>query len=456
MVYSTKMLNRMVRLKPKWQWLIPCLLLWASVAQAQKPYTLDECLQMALKNNLQVKAAESDIRKANQQLAETRAALLPQISGEYQFTYNPNLPPTFLPGFIVGQPQQEFVGAVLGLKQTQYAGLSASQQLFNPQLFIALKVVKTANELTALQLSQTKEDVAYNVSATYYNLLSLYKSMDLLQANIKSFETTIKTTETLQRNDLAKKSDVSRLVLAKKGLETQLMNLKVTETTLLNVLRLLTNTPAEIPFAINSEVNTEVGLITIADSTVSNRSDYKLLQTSIALKEIERKSVLASYMPTIVLFGGYFSYAYNPDFNPSQRAEGKSFPVSQIGLSLKLPIFDGGERHAKTRQKTIELEKLTYQKQLVQQQARNEMLNAIEKYNANVAILKKEEENITLAQTTLGETKTNYRNGFASISDIINAENDLLKTQTDYITALVNVRLAVLEWKKANGTLLNF
>jgi outer membrane protein TolC len=348
------------------------------------------------------------------------------------------------------------VGAVLGLKQTQYAGISASQQLFNPQLFIALKAVKTANELTALQLSQTKEDVAYNVSATYYNLLSLYKSMDLLQANIKSFETTIKTTETLQRNDLAKKSDVSRLILAKKALETQLMNLKVTEITLLNVLRLLTNTPTEVPFIIDSNVNTAVGLITVADSTVSNRTDYKLLQTSIALKEIERKSVLASYMPTIVLFGGYFSYAYNPDFNPGQRAEDKSFPVSQIGLSLKLPIFDGGERHAKTRQKSIELEKLNYQKQLVQQQARNEMLNAIEKYNANVAILKKEEENIALAQTTLDETKTNYRNGFSSITDIINAENDLLKTQTDYITALVNVRLAVLEWKKANGTLLNF
>lgn len=72
--------------------------------------------------------------------------------------------------------------------------------------------------------------------------------MDLLQTNIKSFETTINTIETLQRNDLAKKSEVNRLVLAKQRLETQLINLKVVESNLLNVLRLLTNTPTEIPF----------------------------------------------------------------------------------------------------------------------------------------------------------------------------------------------------------------
>lgn len=443
----------MVKTKLKWQGLMLCLMLWASMAQAQSPYTLDECLQMALENNLQIKAAETDRRKAAQQIAETRAALLPQISGEYQFTYSPDLPVTFLPGVIVGQPEVENVSLALGLQQTQYAGFTASQQLFNPQLFSALKAVKTAKALTALQASQTKEEVVFDVSATYYRLLSLYQSMDLLQANIKSFETSIETTETLQRNGLAKKSDVSRLMLAKKALETQLMNLKVTETTLLNVLRLLTHSPDDLSFRIDTDVKREVELITMSDSTVSRRSDYRLLQTSIELKEIERKGVLASYMPTIVLFGGYYSYAFNSDFNPIERAEDQSFPVSQIGLSLQLPIFDGGERRAQTRQKSLELEKLHYQEQLVQQQARNEMLNAIEKYRANLAILNMEKENMDLAQTTLDETKTNYRNGFASITDIIDAENDLLKTQTDYIHAIVNIRLAGLEWKKANGTL---
>ena len=456
MMILTKKLINMVKTKPKWRFLLFGLLTLANHAQAQKPYSLDDCLQMALQSNLQLKVAEADIKNSDQVVAETRAALLPQISGEYNFAYNSDLPPVFLPGFIAGQPEVENVPAILGLKQTQFAGVQASQQVFNPQLFAALKTVKKAKQLSEQQSQQTREEIAYSVSATYYNLLSLYKSMDLLQANIESFETTISTTETLQRNDFVKKSDVSRLVLAKKSLETQLLSLKVTETTLLNALRLLTNAPDNMPFNINSEIGSEVSSISITDTTANNRSDFKILQKSIELKEIERKGVLASYMPTLVLFGGYYSYAYNADFNPTERAENKSFPVSQIGLSLKLPISDGGERHAKARQKTIESVQLNYQKQLLQQQAENEIINAIEKYNANLEIMKKEEESIVLAQTTLDETKTNYRNGFADITDIINSENDLLKTQTAYITALVNVRIAVLEWKKANGTLLSF
>lgn len=361
-----------------------------------------------------------------------------------------------MPGFIVGQPQVENVPAVLGLRQTQFAGLQASQQLFNPQLFIALKAVKTANQLTELQLTETKEEVVYNVSATYYNLLTLYKQMDLLQTNIKSFETTINTIETLQRNDLAKKSEVNRLVLAKQRLETQLINLKVVESNLLNVLRLLTNTPTEIPFYIKTEVSEERASIDAASGQTQSRTSLKLLRTSLDLKQIEKKSIEAAYLPTLVLFGGYFSYAYNADFAPFERAENKSFAVSQIGISLRLPIFDGGAKSTKIQQKRFEIENNQYQERLLMQQIDNDMRNALEKYNANVEVLRNEEGSMRLAETTLAETKTNYRSGFASINDIIEAENDLQKTQTQYLTALINLRLAVLEWKKANGTLLKF
>ncbi|HMO38127.1 MAG TPA: TolC family protein [Saprospiraceae bacterium] len=445
----------MINSNIKWQWLIPCLLCWVST-HAQESYTLDGCLQMALKSNLQIRIASNDIQKVIQQIAETRSALLPQISGEYQFSYNPDLPPAFLPGFIVGQPQVENVPAILGLKQTQYAGVSASQQLFNPRLFIALKALKTATQLTELQLLQTREDVVYNVYATFYNLLTLYKQMDLLEVNIKSFETTINTTETLQKNDFAKKSDVNRLILAKKGIETQLINLQVAEHTLLNVLRLLTDTPEESPFGIVTELSTETETIGSLEAYPENRTEYKILQTSAMLKELERKTIQASHIPVLVLFGGYFSYAYNADFNPFKRAESRSFDVSQVGLSLKIPVFDGGAKRAKSTQKSLEIESIKNQQQLLTQQIRNDIKNTANKYNSSITILQMEEENIALAQVTLEEIKTNYRNGFVGVTDVINAENDLQKTQTNYLTALINVRLAVLEWKKATGTLLIF
>lgn len=74
----------------------------SSFAQVQNPLSLEECLQKALEQNLQIKVASNDVRKANRQIAETRAALLPQISGEYNFTYSPDLPPVFCPVSLLG------------------------------------------------------------------------------------------------------------------------------------------------------------------------------------------------------------------------------------------------------------------------------------------------------------------------------------------------------------------
>ena len=130
--------------------------------------------------------------------------------------------------------------------------------------------------------------------------------------------------------------------------------------------------------------------------------------------------------------------------------------MSQVGLSLKIPVFDGGAKRAKSTQKSLEIESIKNQQQLLTQQIRNDIKNTANKYNSSITILQMEEENIALAQVTLEEIKTNYRNGFVGVTDVINAENDLQKTQTNYLTALINVRLAVLEWKKATGTLLIF
>lgn len=422
--------------------------------QAQEIWTLEMCLQKAMTQNLQVKTLQNNAQQIQEKIKEVKGGLMPQISAEYNYAYNPNIPPTFLPGFIVGQPQQENVAAVLGLKQTQYFRVQASLQLFNPQLLIALKVAKVATQLSELQISKAKEDIAYNISATYYNLLTLYQQMELLKTNIKSFETTIRTTETLQKNDLAKKSDVNRLILQKKNLENQLLNIAVTENTLLNVLRVLTNTNENVVFGIDKNVGESVENFVEMDSTqIYKRLDFQLLDRQMMLKDLEKKTIYSQFMPNLTAIGAYNSYAYYKDFNPIERADNKSFPVSLVGLSLTIPVYDGGQKMSKLRQNKIEMANLTIQKQQQTTQIKSELDNAKKKYATSLVSLQLQTDNINLAKTTLNETKTNYQNGLVSINDIINAENDLQKTQIDYLTALVNVRIAVLDLKKNYGTL---
>ncbi len=424
-------------------------------AKAQTLMSLEDCIQKALSQNLQIKIAENSVKQTREKIRETKTSLLPQISATYNFNYNPNLPPTFLPGFIVGQPQQESVSAVLGLKQTQYFGVQANIQLFNPLLFIALKAAKSATELSTLQIEKTKEDIVFNVSATYYNLLTIYQQMDLLKSNIKSFETTIKTTEVLVNNDFAKKTDINRLLLQKKSLETQLSNTEVTENSLLNVLKNLLSINDNQVISIKKDLDNNTATIRNLDTTqVNKRTDFRLIDAQLNLKNLERQSIYRGYMPNVTAFVSYNSYAYNDDFDPFKRVEQKSFLVSAVGLTVSIPIFDGGQKASKIRQNNFDLQNLGLQKQMQQTQIKTEIDNAEKKYLVALASMNMQNENLALAKKTLEEVKTNYQNGLVSVNDIINAENDIQKIQTDYLVANVTLKIAVLDLKKAYGILL--
>jgi outer membrane protein TolC len=53
-----------------------------------------------------------------------------------------------------------------------------------------------------------------------------------------------------------------------------------------------------------------------------------------------------------------------------------------------------------------------------------------------------------------GQSQLQYKEGVASLSDLLNAETELRSAQNNYINALVQLKLAALELRKANGSLL--
>jgi outer membrane protein len=83
----------------------------------------------------------------------------------------------------------------------------------------------------------------------------------------------------------------------------------------------------------------------IVDTTVGvqydNRIEYKILQTQQRLQEANIKYYKSSFVPTISAFGNYNMSFLNNDFG---KTYSNGFGVSNLGIQLTMPIFQGNKR----------------------------------------------------------------------------------------------------------------
>ncbi|GAB4109318.1 MAG: TolC family protein [Thermoflexibacter sp.] len=420
-------------------------------AQAQTPLSLQQCIDKALQENLSIKSARYDIDLTNDKIQEVKAGLFPQVNLNANCQYNTQIAKQLVPAAAFGGKQGEFLTLQFGVPMTTTIGVSANQALFNAQIFIGLKAAKTASAISKLQLLKNQEDVVYNVSATYYNAQSLAQQIDLLKQNLASVLKLIDTSNLLYQNQLGKKIDVERLEVNRANLETQIENLGNTYSQLISLLKFLTNTPQDTPLEIQKDIQTDLNALLQEAGNIEQRTEFKLLEVQKVLNSFEQKQISSGYFPIISLVGQYAQQG----FAKPGELDYRSFPVSFVGVQLQMNLFDGFNKMYKMRQKKMELQKLENQALTFKENTSREMINARNTLRVNLKSLTFQQTNMTLAQKVYEQTQLQFKEGIVGITDVLNAENALKEAQTNYLTALVKVRVAELDLKKANGTLIN-
>jgi outer membrane protein TolC len=79
--------------------------------------------------------------------------------------------------------------------------------------------------------------------------------------------------------------------------------------------------------------------------------------------------------------------------------------------------------------------------------------NATRKYAQNQKNVNNQQGNLNLAQSVYEAMQNNYKNGLASLSDLINSDTGLKNAQTQYLTSLLQLKISSLDILYANGTM---
>lgn len=424
---------------------------------AQNTLTLEKCIEKALNQSLQLKSDNYDLEKTKASIGQAYSTLLPSINGSASYQYYFDVSTSVLPSESFGGQAGSYSAVKFGVPQTKSAGITLNQTIFNASSLIALKATKAYLELNHLQIQNSKEELIYNITATYYNIQTIEKQIDLSNKNLNNTEKLLKSTQDQYKAGLATQTDVDRLLVTRDNSAASIETSKNSKEKYYNLLKLLMNVPLDDVIQVVPFTDIELDAIALqqASFNAQNKTNYLQIIENKHITNLQRKNISYGYLPTLSMTGNLGYTGYYTSANPLKNLNEKWYPSSYVGLNLSVPIFDGFSKKFQIKQKDFELKKLDIQAEQTILQNNKDVADAMADFKSNFITYENQNRNFVLAQKVMKDIESQYQNGLVKVSDYINSNTELQSAQNNYLTAIINIKQAELNLKKAQGKLIN-
>jgi len=308
--------------------------------------------------------------------------------------------------------------------------------------------------MSSLSVEKASEELAAEVSKLYFLALTTAKQKTLVEENIARTKRLSNIVKILVDNGMGKEVDYQRISVSMENLYTHLSNTDAALEQQLNMIRYMLVIPIEENIMLTDTAEMPLLLHTsMIKSDFSDHIDIQLLESQKEINLLNTKMINAGYLPTLSFVGQYAYQGYREDFKNyfQSSPENKWYSSSYIGVSLSIPVFDSFDKRSKSRQA-----KLDYQKTMLRIDDTKERFgvnyqNALNNYQNHKTNVERQKKNIELAEKVYQETALKYREGLATMSDVLQDEMSLSSAQSAYLSALYNYKEAELNIMSLTG-----
>lgn len=420
--------------------------------------TLQQCIEVCIENNLSLKNKQEDVRIVQLGLSENRNKLLPVIQAYANFSHNVE------PATSVGDGSG--ISAMLGvdvpymvskgLEFQTTGGFQLVMPLYNQTLYSSIQLSKMLSDISQVSYEKAKEDLTVEVAKLYYLAQTTFKQKELIESNISRLEGLKDITTAFYDNDMALQVDVQRVSINLENLRTQLTNAQAAYEQQLNMLRYMLDWSPQTPIllsALDTQIDSRSAHLQIGLS--SNLYELQLLDMQSDVLEQQRKMTNQGYIPSLSLVGGTSWMAYTDKFKNyfHSHPSNKWYNYTYWGLQLNVPIFDGFAKRDKARK--IKAQQLQMQTTIedAEKKLQTQYYNQLNDWYSNVRNAERQQENYHLAENVYLVTTEQYREGVASMSDLLQDEMRMTEAQNGYISALYKYMVSELSLLKLTGQL---
>lgn len=430
------------------------LFLGISFGKAQETISLKQAIEFALKNKADAIKAQNAVTNADNLIMESKSQAYPHLNASGNLTYNPMIQQVALPGELAGEPGKTLM-VPLGQKWSSMMGVQLQQKLFDAQVFIGLKAAQTSKEFYQINKQLTDEQLTERVATAYYQVFSQKQKLETLDSSYASTAKIRNVIKSLFDNGLAKKIDLDRT-------NVNLTNIKTTQIQLQNAV---TQSENALKFFMGMPIQNQI-ILTRGDLAINppllenqlnteNLTEVQLLNKRKKLLEYNVQVNKAAFYPNLSLVGNYAWQGFGDKFviggNKNQGVFWSDF--ANIGLQLNIPIFNGFAIKAKVNEAKIDLLNVEQDLKDTQLSLDLQYQNAKSQIQNSLEAIKNQQANQELAQQVFENTQNNYRFGLANLTDLLDAENSLVQAKNNLTNALLDFKIAQIQYYKATGQL---
>jgi outer membrane protein len=427
--------------------------------------TLLDVYELAVKNDPQLKAAEATYRANKETETLSRAALLPQVSGQayYQESdisadgFTPSNVGTLVNPQYVPEPQRTTSDI-----ETESYSISLSQAIFDLPAWFSFKAGKKVSEQAEAQLAYEQQQLIVRVAEAYFNVLRARENLDASRSEERAAKRQLEQTQ--QRFDvgLIAITDVHEARAVYDGTVAQRLGFEGQLAIARENLSILTGQDHGTLWPLKN--NFPIVLPEPADRAqwvdfaLENNKQLQVAQAGQASAYESAQSAKAKHLPTIT---GSFSYSkddtdgtktYNPESFIS-LPPGNSSETEALRITLNVPLFAGGAISAGRRQAYEQYNTALNNAQLAQRQVVSGTRAQHIAVSTDVQTVKARKLNTISARSALDSTEAGYEVGTRNIVDVLNAQRNLYAAIRDYSNSRYDYVIDVLKLKLNAGTL---
>jgi outer membrane protein len=428
--------------------IIGFLMMAVMVSNAQtKTLSLEEAIQLGLKNSKQLKISRYRIDEAMARMDQAKDASLPSATVGLQYLHALMLARTFnLPGLTQKPIQLPFdFPAYLGT-------LSVTEPIFaGHKLKYARQSADLLLQLSRLDADKDKEEVEYLIISSFINYNKILQNQLIVAQNLKDVDDKLTEITKYENQGLATQNDVLRYRLQKSQIELTRIELENNRKIAGYNLDILLGLPDSTEIGLSAVVyklDEHPVFGDLVRQAETNRREVQDLSYQDKLAAIGIKKIQDERLPTLAATAG--GYYINPTGKPIPTDHTALVPLT-VGIGASWDIASLYKNKNKVKEATIQKQEVQASAEAALDQVRTEVHQRYIEYLQSLEKIKVLQDAITQAEENERITESKFRNNLVNTTDRIDAQTLLYQSRINLELARADATIAYYGLLRSTG-----
>ena len=397
--------------------------------------SLKDAIEAALDKSPQVRLYKERIEAARSASRTQLGALLPNLSGSSKFTNQ-----TFFLGTIGGAPVRTQPFDIADARGT------LSQSLFSWSLIERWRASRAALAVSEMESDTTKNDTMATVALHYMEVLRNAETVNARTANVELYKELVAYIKGRQSGGMATGLDTARL---ETQLENERQRLELAKSDVERAKLILINALGvnfDVKLVLTDELNSpEEPIPTQNDAmevALANRPEMKAQEQRIQVSRLSLSSVKAERLPSLQAQG---------DYGAIGNQVNNSTSTYNMGVTMSIPIFDGGQREGRIGESRSRLLQEEIKMDVVSRQVTMELREALVTLTSAKEQVRIAKDGLKAAMTELQLARERFRLLSSNSLELSNALFSLVRARDNMIDGLFRANASRVNLARATG-----